>query len=139
MLAKLVLGAIRAYQRYLSPYKGFSCCFRVVTGRDSCSGYGYRVIGRYGLRRGGILLHRRLCDCADLYAQLDADRKTPPYQLRYERGSWDALGCACDILDGASVAADCFKCWRYEGRRGNWRESPELKKKRERYQASRRQ
>jgi len=39
----LALWAIRAYQRHLSPWKGFRCAYRVLTGRDSCSAYGYKV------------------------------------------------------------------------------------------------
>ncbi|ATD62555.1 MAG: membrane protein insertion efficiency factor YidD [Janthinobacterium svalbardensis] len=59
----LALWAIRAYQRYVSPRKGFSCVYRVLTGGTSCSNYGYRVIARHGLRPGLVLLQRRLCAC----------------------------------------------------------------------------
>jgi putative component of membrane protein insertase Oxa1/YidC/SpoIIIJ protein YidD len=38
------LAAIRGYQRFLSPLKGFSCALRVFTGDESCSAYGDRVI-----------------------------------------------------------------------------------------------
>ena len=46
--------AIGAYQRYLSPYKGFCCAYRAHTGRASCSALGARVIRRHGLLAGGL-------------------------------------------------------------------------------------
>ena len=33
----LALVAIGAYQRYVSPYKGFCCAYRAHTSRASCS------------------------------------------------------------------------------------------------------
>lgn len=68
-LQRLVLAAIRLYQRWLSPHKGFVCAYRVYTGRDSCSAYGYRVINRYGALVGLALLRRRLADCGCDIAQ----------------------------------------------------------------------
>jgi putative component of membrane protein insertase Oxa1/YidC/SpoIIIJ protein YidD len=62
--ATCALAAIRAYQRVLSPRKGFCCALRAVTGGDSCSAYGYRVIARCGLWTGLRLLRRRLDACA---------------------------------------------------------------------------
>lgn len=67
--ARLALFAIRGYQRYLSPIKGFSCALRIATGGDSCSAYGYRVIARTGLRVGLRLLRRRLNGCAHISRQ----------------------------------------------------------------------
>jgi putative component of membrane protein insertase Oxa1/YidC/SpoIIIJ protein YidD len=58
-MRQLALCAIQLYRRYVSPYKGFSCAYRVHTGCASCSTLGYRAIRRYGLRNGlGILSHR---------------------------------------------------------------------------------
>jgi putative component of membrane protein insertase Oxa1/YidC/SpoIIIJ protein YidD len=64
MLKALALAAIAFYQRYLSPRKGYSCAFRVHTGRDSCSAYGKRVIERYGAPYGVQLIKRRLKACS---------------------------------------------------------------------------
>ena len=60
LAARWALRAIRAYQRHLSPRKGFCCAHRGATGGDSCSAHGYRVIARCGLRKGLRLLRRRL-------------------------------------------------------------------------------
>lgn len=117
----LALAAIRFYQRYLSPHKGFSCALRVATGGASCSAYGHAVIARFGLRRGLALLQRRFELCAHVHARTHA--APPPHpRMTYQRGFCDlpcdlpchvpghcvsidvadALGCACD-------AGDC--CW----------------------------
>lgn len=38
-LAELFVILIRLYQRYISPYKGFSCAHRALSGGKSCSHY----------------------------------------------------------------------------------------------------
>jgi putative component of membrane protein insertase Oxa1/YidC/SpoIIIJ protein YidD len=63
----LALAAIRGYQRWISPHKGFCCALRAITGGDSCSAYGYRAIARFGLRRGLGLLSRRLELCGHVH------------------------------------------------------------------------
>lgn len=96
------LLAIRAYQRWLSPLKGYACAFRVLTGRDSCSAYGYRVIARFGLLRGLVLLRRRLRACARHYHEHQA---APAMRYRAARHQAQAgycdcdLPCACDAID----------------------------------------
>ncbi|KQV91247.1 hypothetical protein ASD15_04180 [Massilia sp. Root351] len=134
--------AIRAYQRYLSPRKGFVCAFRVHTGRDGCSAYGLRVIGRYGLRRGLVLLDRRLSDCGHQH-RLHA----PPCPARHpalqrQAGFCDlpscdvpagggaacrVLGPALETLDAACTCADvCSAC---DWRRDSYRVSKSVKDK----------
>ena len=111
---RLALWAIRAYQRYLSPYKGFSCAYRVLTGRDSCSAYGYKVIARHGLRAGLPLLQRRLRACGERHRQY---RALQPQARRDARRQAQAgycdcdvpmVDCACDCADVASLA-DCSR------------------------------
>lgn len=48
LAANLADFAIGAYQRYLSPHKGYCCAYRVHTGRRSCSAYARRVNQRLG-------------------------------------------------------------------------------------------
>lgn len=127
------LWAIRSYQRYLSPYKGFSCAFRAHTGRDSCSAYGYRVIARHGVWRGLALLDRRLCACGVKH-RLHAPPALPHKHgaFRHQAGFCDlpcdlpcdgpcdspgggkgmggAAQCACDAL--SNCGCDVFDKWR---------------------------
>jgi putative component of membrane protein insertase Oxa1/YidC/SpoIIIJ protein YidD len=101
LAARWALRAIRAYQRHLSPRKGFSCALRAASGRPSCSVYGYRVIARCGLRKGWRLLRRRLDACGQQH-------RSGAGPLSYQQGSCDP-GCgdlSCDVGDVVSGACD---------------------------------
>ncbi|WP_083286942.1 MULTISPECIES: membrane protein insertion efficiency factor YidD [unclassified Janthinobacterium] len=110
----LVLWAIRVYQRHLSPWKGFRCAYRVLTGRDSCSAYGYKVIARHGLRAGLALLQRRLRACGEHHRRYLAlhpqTRRSARRQAQAGFCDCDVplLDCACDCADVASLA-DCSR------------------------------
>ncbi|MDN2677197.1 membrane protein insertion efficiency factor YidD [Janthinobacterium sp. SUN033] len=115
---QLALWAIGAYQRYLSPHKGFSCAYRVLTGRDSCSVYGRKVIARHGLRPGLSLLRRRLHSCSAHHRLHQAQSQTQPQHARGRSARHraqagycdlqvpDCGDCACDCADIANLA-DC--------------------------------
>jgi putative component of membrane protein insertase Oxa1/YidC/SpoIIIJ protein YidD len=119
----LALAAIRGYQRFLSPLKGFSCAFRVFTGAESCSAYGYRVIERFGLRRGLGLLDRRQALCGHVHRSAQAARGPARPKVRHpllhrQRGECDlpcdlpcdgtALhDCGCQLLDACSPCDGC--------------------------------
>jgi putative component of membrane protein insertase Oxa1/YidC/SpoIIIJ protein YidD len=64
MLRSGSLALIGAYQRHVSPYKGYCCAYRARTGGRSCSRYAQRAIWRAGWWSGLILLRRRLRACA---------------------------------------------------------------------------
>ncbi len=120
VMKKPILLAIVAYQRFVSPYKGFHCAFHAHTGRDTCSGYGYRVFARYGTVRGWRLLRRRFGACSAAarvhYAQLAARKanRFNPQAGFVDCGGCDAPGCdlpdvgnACDCLSGLGDIGDC--------------------------------
>jgi putative component of membrane protein insertase Oxa1/YidC/SpoIIIJ protein YidD len=100
--AALALAAIRFYQRFVSPYKGFSCALRVATGGASCSAYGHAVVARFGLVRGLGLLQRRFELCGHVHMRTRA--RVPPHpRLKYQRGFCDA---PCDLpCDGPGHCA----------------------------------
>jgi putative component of membrane protein insertase Oxa1/YidC/SpoIIIJ protein YidD len=147
----LALAAIRGYQRWISPHKGFCCALRALTGGDSCSAYGYRVIARFGLRRGLGLLERRLELCGHVHRSATPVRPAPvrnPWRHK-EQGHCDvpcdspgcdapgcdlpdlschgghrsrACGCAEDLLDLADCGSDIGDCGRANRRRAErWR------------------
>jgi len=91
------MSAIRAYQRHLSPHKGFSCAYREHTGRASCSALGYRVVRRHGVFAGLGLLRERLHRCGEIHRDCLAARPR-----RSERGD-----CDCDLPCDACDCADC--------------------------------
>lgn len=52
--------AIDGYQRYISPYKGFCCAHRVLTGEDSCSEFAKQAILARGFFGSIKAIWRRL-------------------------------------------------------------------------------
>ncbi|MGB6836306.1 MAG: membrane protein insertion efficiency factor YidD [Dehalococcoidia bacterium] len=57
-MKRVILAAIRFYQRCVSPGMSPACRFQ-----PTCSRYGYDAIERHGLLRGGWLTARRLLRC----------------------------------------------------------------------------
>ncbi|CAG1772357.1 hypothetical protein BAC2_02356 [uncultured bacterium] len=107
----LALAAIRCYQRFISPYKGFSCPYHRYTGRASCSDLGYRAIRRFGVWDGLGVLRQRLDCCGSVYR----DHAPPPAVLHDQAGFCDLScdGCdfpTCDFLpdsDCSDLPCDC--------------------------------
>ena len=56
-------AAIRAYQRRLSPRKGWSCAARVVHGGPSCSQAVREIVRSRGLLRGAVPTAARFLLC----------------------------------------------------------------------------
>ena len=122
------LGAIRLYQRFISPHKGFGCAYRLHTGGASCSTLAYRAIRRHGLFTGLALLDQRLDRCGEAHRRhgQEAARRLGP-----QAGLCD-LSCdaPCDLDGGghglprgmsncASAACDCTNCASCDC--GDWR------------------
>ena len=122
----LALYAIRIYQRFLSPYKGFRCAYAAVSGRASCSALGYRAIRRFGLWRGLGVLDERLLKCgvahrrhrplgrARTHGPLAHQAGSVSCDLPCDACSWGDLGDACDACDVCDCASDW---WRRKRRR----------------------
>ena len=114
-MRRLLLAAIRAYQRYLSPYKGFCCAYRLHTGRASCSNIGYRAVRRYGSISGLALIRQRTRLCGITNRRYSVGNQAI---LNPQRGVCDAgcdAPCApdCNFSGGFSNALsflDCCNC-----------------------------
>lgn len=89
--ARAALAAVRLYQRFISPRKGYGCAYRRIYGGSGCSGVGSRLIRRYGLLKGWALLQRRFAYCRHACAEY----RTVSAQRRYQQGFCD-IGDACD-------------------------------------------
>ena len=57
-MKKLLLLAIKFYQKAISPYRG-PCCRYYPT----CSAYAYTAVSRFGALRGGMLALMRVLRC----------------------------------------------------------------------------
>lgn len=95
-------AAIRLYQRYISPRKGFGCAYRINLGGASCSNYAIRALRRHGVRVGFIATLRRFARCAQAY------EKPPKARMNSQAGAVDfacigcAPGCPCPCLFSSS-------------------------------------
>ncbi len=110
----LALAAVRAYQRWVSPYKGFACAHRVHCGGPSCSVVGARLLRRHGLWNGWPLLRQRLRACGAVHrAHHRAPRRLFTGLVLRQRGDCD-LPCDIDGCDGPGhgrwSALDCCDC-----------------------------
>ena len=112
-MKNLALLLISSYQKYISPYKGYSCAYRVATGDVGCSGYGKKVIGRFGIIKGYALLKRRFIDCKICKDELDKE-KSHNHKKRFnhsQRGDCSGLDCAigdCGLPNPGDACLDLF-------------------------------
>src|SRR5687767_4805865 len=106
---------IRAYQRHVSPYKGFRCAYRALHGRSSsCSQFARRVLQRHGLGGLAPLLRRRFAKCREAAGKLkqrvldyEAKRKE---RRRQRRESWTDH-CDCGGYDCVpDIGIDACPC-----------------------------
>lgn len=119
-MREIAQAAICLYRRYISPYKGFACAYRVHTGRQSCSHLGERAISRYGLFKGLVVLNRRTYLCGVAHRRhAQPARRIGPFSS--QRGECDCPvgGCdSCDLPSGKSFSGlgqflsccDCCNC-----------------------------
>lgn len=139
----LLMAAIRAYQRHISPHKGFACAYRVHTGAASCSSLGWRVLRRHGVLKGLALISERTRRCGQVHRQHHRPQADVASPRPLAQGPWgqgqrgvcdlpcDGVGDgACDLPDRCSGAnawrllevCDCCQCdW---PRRGEGRSRP---------------
>lgn len=61
-MKKLLIAAIRFYQRQISPHRQPCCRFM-----PTCSHYAIQAIEKYGALRGGWLALKRICCCHPFY------------------------------------------------------------------------
>jgi putative component of membrane protein insertase Oxa1/YidC/SpoIIIJ protein YidD len=102
----MFLAAIRLYQAYISPHKGFCCAYRKHTGRASCSALGYRSVRRYGTVGGLIILRKRTRLCGIAHWRYSPAVYRP---FASQRGECDP-GCDwpgsvdCDLPGGQTIS-----------------------------------
>jgi putative component of membrane protein insertase Oxa1/YidC/SpoIIIJ protein YidD len=66
---------ITIYQKHISPHKGFSCAYRVMSNGESCSQYTKRLILEQGLGRSLPLIRERFQACKAASQTLKARRQ----------------------------------------------------------------
>jgi putative component of membrane protein insertase Oxa1/YidC/SpoIIIJ protein YidD len=78
LVGSLAISMIVAYQRFISPYKGFHCAFRRAHGGPGCSEFGKQAIREHGFSNGIRILRQRFRECAVAAQELrESDSKSP--------------------------------------------------------------
>ena len=106
MLQLALAGTIGAYQRFVSPFKGFSCAYRVATGRCSCSEFARRLVLRTGALMTVSMLIGRFRRCGEASAALNASLESEPKSKR----PWHDPFTRAQA-EGASCATQACCCW----------------------------
>jgi uncharacterized protein len=105
----VALRAIHAYQRYISPHKGFCSAYRSITGRLSCSNFSARAIEKTGTIAGIRLTFRRMWRCSSVHAKFQSSvHRTTRLgeRLNHQSGHCDLPIEGCHVSDASSLA-DC--------------------------------
>ncbi len=112
---RVSVALIELYQRYISPFKGFRCAYRVATGEASCSEYAKQAIGEHGFWRSLQSIRNRFRQCrhaATRLAELTLANQSGPG----DGASEDAEGSENQEREnqkstrGNSGCADPFPC-----------------------------
>jgi putative component of membrane protein insertase Oxa1/YidC/SpoIIIJ protein YidD len=107
------VALIEAYQRHLSPRKGFRCAYGVLYDSGTCSSIGKQI-----MREGGIFSFLRLmpgqfsaCKAAAVHLSAESEeerqrrneeylaRRSRQFESRNNINVCDAIECSCDTLD----------------------------------------
>ena len=114
-MKQIALLMISAYKTFVSPHKGFSCAYRICTGKASCSTFGYKAIERGGITTGILLLRRRFKKCSAAHSRSMTNQTQRHFvnsAMRYQSGHCDLpvgdcdIGHHCDASDICSIV-DC--------------------------------
>ncbi|OYD52425.1 membrane protein insertion efficiency factor YidD [Thauera humireducens] len=96
--ATVVASLITAYQRFISPHKGFVCAFRVHHGGQSCSAHAKVAFQQHGLVVGWRQMRRRFVLCAQAAEE-----------IRQSKSGKDASGRKADYCaEGACLGCSLF-------------------------------
>jgi uncharacterized protein len=101
--------SIGAYQRYLSPHKGFCCAHRAHTSKRSCSAWGRAILQKLGFFAFLAFLPKQFERCKLAYATIIAQRHSKTVEHKKKS---DYLDCnPCDLIDAASnLPCDAVPC-----------------------------
>jgi putative component of membrane protein insertase Oxa1/YidC/SpoIIIJ protein YidD len=112
----VAVTGIKAYQRWISPHKGFHCAHQELHRAGTCSHFGRMAFAQYPIRQAWELLHNRLKECraAHLTILAQAEREEEDNRKRgfFERSIRD--GYCCELIgcaDVGSAACELAACW----------------------------
>jgi len=59
----IALKTINFYQKWISPYKGYSCAYKYYTNKHSCSEFAKKSIQKFGIIKSIPLINIHLKKC----------------------------------------------------------------------------
>jgi putative component of membrane protein insertase Oxa1/YidC/SpoIIIJ protein YidD len=77
IIRAIAVNSINGYQRYISPYKGYSCAHRLLWGGASCSEYVKQIVAKEDLITAIKKSRQRFRDCTKANRILRS-QTTPP-------------------------------------------------------------
>lgn len=104
MLNRPFAAAITGYQRYISPYKGFCCAYRVKHGGMSCSEYVKQALLQHGIWRAIPIAKQRFGECKLAASAVVADGNNQYRTLmrRQNRSRQQKRNSSLDCCNGCS-------------------------------------
>ncbi|CAA6824387.1 MAG: Unknown protein [uncultured Sulfurovum sp.] len=109
MLTLISVKLIEFYQKYISPYKGFCCAYRVYTGEVSCSQYSKIVIQENGTVRAFPLIRERFRACQSSAKKLEEERKKKDKQ-GFTDNCLTSCSCPTPSCSSGSGGLSCDAC-----------------------------
>lgn len=110
----LMVKAVRFYQRFLSPYKGFRCAHAKYTGDISCSNYGLKVLKECSPQDAISLIRHRLKACSHISHMYQPAcvhhvyEHKPFSRLVQHKGNFSSRKNQAGFVDGCDVpVSDC--------------------------------
>lgn len=113
MINQITKLAIRGYQNYISPYKGFRCAHAHLHQGDSCSQAVFHIVDTQGLWSGRQAIKQQFKACQQAYTLLQArakKRKKSSHKKSSKQEKDNSCDCGLDLLDGVECCSS-KSCW----------------------------
>ena len=102
-MRKVILLAIRFYQLYISPYKGYRCAHAVYYQGDSCSKAITKIIQRRGIWKGYQDIRNQFDRCSCAYQALSSKKKDKKRRRKKKDSKCDYIDIPCDLPCDCSI------------------------------------
>ena len=109
LVARCAVGAIIAYRRWISPYKGFRCAHEYVHGEGTCSSFGLQAFRANGFREARQMLSERFRECKAAAMQVHQEEDHRPRDEKKKKAGSDYCG-PLDALDCGLSAVSIRSC-----------------------------
>ncbi|HAX76077.1 MAG TPA: membrane protein insertion efficiency factor YidD [Cyanobacteria bacterium UBA11372] len=109
LVRQVAIAAIKTYQRYISPHKGFACPHRVLYGSESCSGYIKGAIAQQGLLQATSIARERFkaCKTASLILRSQQSESEKQNRQRWDAHCLNNPSMCCDGCASCIPLSDC--------------------------------